>query len=181
MPYLASSFSAPAGYDSVPLSAGRAALLAPLTLLPREVVWAGWLAVVIAAGCSRCGAWVPWIAVVPILAWPPFAEGLLGGNVQVVLVAAFVAVYVPGSSPRVGRRPMRATARWPRSSDVQDHAAHAWFALLRDPPESGRSRPVVVAGVVAGTIPLVGTQLWFDWVDQVKRAADPPGPSPARR
>ena len=179
MPYLASSFSAPAGYD-LPFLYPPVVLpfLAPLTLLPREVVWAGWLAVVIAAGVftlRRLG--VPWIAVVPILAWPPFAEGLLGGNVQVVLVAAFVAVYVPGSSPRVGRR---ADARdgtlaalVPTFKITQPHA---WFALLRDRPRAAVLGAVVVAGVVAGTIPLVGTQLWFDWVDQVKRAADPAWP-----
>ena len=51
-----------------------------------------------------------------ILAWPPFAEGILGGNVQVLLVAAFVAVFVPGPAPRIGRGRDLQAGSWPRSS-----------------------------------------------------------------
>jgi hypothetical protein len=187
MPYLASSFSAPAGYD-LPFLYPPVVLpfLAPLTLLPREVVWGVWLAVVIAAGVftlRRLG--VPWIALPPILAWPPFAEGILGGNVQVLLVAAFVAVYVPDPGSRAGRGP---SPRVGRGADARDGTLvalvptfkitqpHAWFALLRDRPTAAVLGAVVVAGIAAATLPLVGTQLWLDWVDQVKRAADPVWP-----
>lgn len=179
MPYLPSSFSAPAGYD-LPFLYPPVVLpfLAPLTLLPREVVWAGWLAIVIAAGVftlRRLG--VAWLVVPPILAWPPFAEGLLGGNVQVVLMAAFVAVFVPDPSIRGGRgadaRDGTLAALVPTFKITQPHA---WIALLRVRPKAAVLGAVVVVGIAAATLPIVGTALWFDWVDQINRAADPAWP-----
>jgi hypothetical protein len=178
-PYLASGFSAPAGYD-LPFLYPPVVLpfLAPLTWLPREIVLAGWCAGVIAAAVfalRRLGA--SWPMVLPVLAWPPFAEGILGGNVQVVLVAAFVAVFVPGSSPRVGRGgDLRAGILAALVPTFKLSQPHAWFGLLRVRPSAAVFGAIAVAGIAAATLPLVGPQLWLDWVEQLKRAADPAWP-----
>ena len=117
-PYLASSFAAPVGYD-LPFLYPPVVLpfLVPFTVLPRAIVLAAWAAFVLAAAgftLRRLGG--AWLLVPLILAWPPFAEGILGGNVQVLLVAAFVAVFVPGPAPRIGRGRDLQAGSWPRSS-----------------------------------------------------------------
>ena len=178
-PYLASSFGATVGYD-LPFLYPPVVLpfLAPLTWLPREIVLAGWCAGVIAAAVftlRRLG--VSWLMVLPVLAWPPFAEGILGGNVQVVLVAAFVAVFVPRPSPRVGRGgDLRAGTLAALVPTFKVSQPHAWFGLLRVRPRAAVFGAIGVAGIAAATLPLVGTQVWLDWVEQLKRAADPAWP-----
>jgi len=68
-------------------------LLAPIAALPRDVVTGLWLLL-----CYLCAIWtcrrltIPWLAIAFLLAWPPFAEGLLTGNVQILGFAAFVAL-----------------------------------------------------------------------------------------
>ena len=178
-PYLASSFLAPVGYD-LPFLYPPVVLpfLAPLTWLPREIVVAVWCAGVLAAAVftlRRLG--VSWLMVPPILAWPPFAEGILGGNVQVLLAAAFVAVFCPGPSPRLGRGgDLRAGILAALVPLFKVSQPHAWFGLLRVRPRAAVFGALAVAGIVAATLPLVGTQLWLDWVEQLKRAADPAWP-----
>ncbi len=175
-PYLASSFVAPSGYD-LPFLYPPVVLpfLAPLTWLPRDVVVAVWCAGVLSAAVfalRRLG--VPWLIVPPMLAWPPFAEGILGGNIQVVLLAAFVAVFVPGAPRQPGRgddlRTGSLAAVVPLFKISQPHV---WFALLRIRPRAAVLGALAVGGVAAVTLPLVGTQLWLDWGDQLRRAADP--------
>ena len=54
---------------------------------------------------GRAGGWdVPWAWIPFVLLWPPFAEPLIGGNVQVLLFAAFVAIYVPSRSRTTSER-----------------------------------------------------------------------------
>src|ERR1035437_8732650 len=56
--------------------------------------WTGlWLILCAAAAvwtCRRLG--IPWLAVPCVMAWPPFSEALVTGNVQVLSFAAFVAL-----------------------------------------------------------------------------------------
>ena len=69
-------------------------LLAVLAELPREVVsvaWVGLLAFVAVAACRRLA--IPWPWMPFVLAWPPFSEGIFGGNVQVVVFGAFVFLF----------------------------------------------------------------------------------------
>ena len=178
-PYLASSFAAPVGYD-LPFLYPPVVLpfLAPLTLLPRAIVLAAWAAVVLAAAVftlRRLG--VAWLLVPLILAWPPFAEGILGGNVQVLLAAAFVAVFVPDPAPRTGRRgDLQAGVLAAIIPVFKVSQPHAWFGLLRDRQRAALLGALAVAVIVAVTLPLVGVQLWVDWLEQLKRAADPAWP-----
>ncbi len=187
-PYLASSFLAPPGYE-LPFLYPPFVLpfVAPLTLLPRELVWAGWLAVCIAAALltvRRLG--VPWPVAPLVLLWPPFAEAILGGNVQLVLVAGFVLLFfgTPG-------RPWTPAPRDPAIADrpaVVDGVLgaaipafklsqpHAWVALLRRRPSAALAGLAVVGGLALATLPLVGPDLWVAWTEQLRRAADPAWP-----
>ncbi len=196
-PYLASSFSAPEGYG-LPFLYPPPVLpiLAPLLALPRGVVVAGWLAATGGAAVfvlRRLG--VPWRAVPIALCWVPFAEGLVGGNVQVVLVAAFVAVFFDWPAgpwrpqPRDPRDPRdRRDPRDPRDGRcpaivdgvlaaitpaLKLTQPHAWAALLRRRPVAALLGLAVVAAVALVTLPLVGVGEWQAWITQLGRAADP--------
>jgi hypothetical protein len=184
-PYLAAAFLAPPGYE-LPFLYPPFVLpfLAPFTLLPRELVWVAWAAVCAAAALltvRRLGAPFP---VAPLLLlWPPFAEAILGGNVQVVLVAGFALLFF--GSPD---RPWRPAPRDPAIADrpavvdgvlgaaipaLKLSQPHAWVALLRRRPRAAFAGLAVVAGIALATLPLVGPDLWVAWAEQLRRAADP--------
>ena len=184
-PYLASSFSASEGYGLPFLYPPPVLpLLAPLLALPRGVVVAAWLVATGGAAIflvRRLG--VPWRAVPIALCWLPFAEGLVGGNAQVLLVAAFVAVFF---DPPAG--PWRPTPRDPRDGGrpaavdgilaavtpaLKLTQPHAWAALLRRRPSAALLGLIVAAAVALATLPLVGVGTWQAWIAQLGRAADP--------
>jgi hypothetical protein len=184
-PYLTSSFSASEGYGLPFLYPPPVLpLLAPLLALPRGVVVAAWLAATVGAAiflARRLG--VPWRAVPIALCWLPFAEGLVGGNAQVLLVAAFVAVFF---DPPAG--PWRPTPRDPRDGGrpaavdgilaavtpaLKLTQPHAWAALLRRRPLAALLGLIVAAAVALATLPLVGVGTWQAWIAQLGRAADP--------
>jgi hypothetical protein len=184
-PYLASSFSASEGYGLPFLYPPPVLpLLAPLLALPRGVVVAAWLAATVGAAiflARRLG--VPWRTVPIALCWLPFAEGLVGGNAQVLLVAAFVAVFF---DPPAG--PWRPTPRDPRDGGRPAAAdgilaavtpalkltqPHAWAALLRRRPSAALLGLIVAAAAALATLPLVGVGTWQAWIAQLGRAADP--------
>ena len=184
-PYLASSFSASEGYGLPFLYPPPVLpLLAPLLALPRGVVAAAWLAATVGAAiflARRLG--VPWRAVPIALCWLPFAEGLVGGNAQVLLVAAFVAVFFDQPAgpwrptprdPRDGGRPAAVdgilTAVTPALKLTQPHA---WAALLWRRPWAALLGLVAAAAVALVTLPLVGVGTWQAWIAQLGRAADP--------
>ena len=184
-PYLASSFNAPEGYGLPFLYPPPVLpLLAPLLALPRVIVVVAWLAATVGAAlfvARRLG--VPWPAVPIVLCWVPFAEGLVGGNAQVLLVAAFVAVFFDAPAgpwrpaprdPRDSRRPAIVdgvlAAITPALKLTQPHA---WAALLRRRPAAAILGLAVAAAVVLATLPLVGTGAWQAWIAQLGRAADP--------
>jgi hypothetical protein len=184
-PYLASSFSASEGYGLPFLYPPPVLpLLAPLLALPRGVVVAAWLVATVGAAiflARRLG--VPWRAVPIALCWLPFAEGLVGGNAQVLLVAAFVAVFF---DPPAG--PWRPTPRDPRDGGrpaavdgilaavtpaLKLTQPHAWAALLRRRPLAALLGLIVAAAVALATLPMVGVGTWQAWIAQLGRAADP--------
>lgn len=183
-PYLASSFSAPAGYDLPFLYPPPVLpLLAPLLVVPRVIIDVAWLAATLAAAVfllRRLG--VPWRAVPVALCWVPFSEGLVGGNAQVLLVAAYVAVFCDAPAgpwspaprdPRAGGRPALVDgvlgAITPALKLTQPHA---WAALLRRRPWAALAGLGAVAGVALVTLPLVGVGAWQAWIAQLGRADD---------
>jgi hypothetical protein len=157
-------------------------LLSPLVSLPRDQVIDVWLIACLLAAvwtCRRLG--IPWLAVPCLLAWPPFAEGLIVGNLQIMLFAAFVAVfYEPGDGA-------------PEQRSLRPDLGHDWLNgvlatlvgalkitqalptlyLLRRRFRAAILGAVTVGIVVLVTLPLTGLQIYGDWLAQLGRAADP--------
>jgi hypothetical protein len=197
--YLASAFAAPSGYDLPFLyPPPMLPLIAPLLALPRPLVWATWSGAGLGAAvfaCRRLGVPGRWIPLV--LCWPPFAEGILGGNVQVFLFAAFVAVFWDradtrgAADPSDGGHPGRSQPRDPRISArpavidglmagivpaLKASLPHPWLALLRRRPSAALAGLLVLGGVAVASIPLLGVDSWRAWLDQLGRASDPSSP-----
>ncbi|HEV7603708.1 MAG TPA: glycosyltransferase 87 family protein [Candidatus Limnocylindrales bacterium] len=184
-PYLADAFAAPAG-ASLPFLYPPYTLpfLAALDQIPRSAVeGAGLVALAVCAvvACRRLA--IPWPWVPFVVAWPPFSEGIVTGNVQIALFTAFAYLFfAPGGSP------------WrPRPRDISDPSTsgamvaalatvigaikvsqpHPWAAAMRHRPRAAIAGLVAGAVVVLATLPLTGTQLWFDWLNQLRLAGDP--------
>jgi hypothetical protein len=182
-PYLASSFAAPPGYDLPFLYPPPVLpLVAPLTLLPRGLVWTAWFGACLGAGVfavRRLG--FRWRFVPFVLLWPPFAEAIIGGNVQVVLFAAFVTVFWTDR----GRTRNEVTHDRDGPTDARDGVfavlvpflkvsqPQALVALLRIRPRAAVIGTALLAGVLVTTLPLTGPDLWRAWLAQLGRAADP--------
>jgi hypothetical protein len=184
-PYLADAFQAPPGF-SLPFlyPPYTLPLLGVLSNLPRTLVdlvgAASFVACAILA-CRRLA--IPWLWVPLFLAWPPFAEGIHSGNIQLALFAAFVYLFfTAGGSP------------WrPRSRDIADPATsglmvgglstlvgavkvsqpHPWVAALHHRPRAAIGGALVAGLVVAASLPLTGISPWFDWTSQLRLAGDP--------
>ena len=186
-PYLPESFLAGPGYD-VPFLYPPFVLpfLVPLLTLPRLALTAGWFALEVAVAAWTCRRLaIPWRWVPLVLLWPPFAEALLGGNVQIVLFGAFVGLLFAPASARGPWHPLDrdpADDGRPALMDgllgVMNGAfkatqAHPWVLLLRRRPRAALLGAGVVLFVVLLTLPMTGIQLWFDWLAQLNRANDP--------
>jgi len=183
-PYLASSFLEPPGY-TLPFLYAPPTLpfFAVLALFPRPVAVALWLAACIAAAVfatRRVG--VPWRAVPFVLGWPPFAQALLGGNVQIFLFAALVAAFwrradrawTPvEANPTTTQRPLRTGTLAAFVPAMKISTPHTWVAMARLNPRAAAMGAGVAVAIVAVTLPLVGVDLWTEWLDQVRRALDP--------
>lgn len=186
-PYLASAFQVAAGPD-LPYLYPPALLpiLAPLLELPRVLVSVGWLGLCLASAIfalHRLAVPPPWWPV--FLASPPFLEPLIGGNVQLVMLAFFVWLFF---APPVSRRAFAPEPRDPAGEHVRGarvglaatliaalkvSQAHAWIYLLIRRPRAALSGAAVIAVFTAMTVPITGLDLWFDWLAQIRRAADP--------
>jgi hypothetical protein len=139
---------------------------------------------------------IPGRAIPLVLCWPPFAEAVLGGNVQVFLFAAFVALFFDrGSLSRTagtegGPQPL-AFAGDPRNSNrpaVVDgllgaivpafklSQPHSWLALLRRRPGAAAAGLLVVGVIAGASVPILGIDLWRSWLEQLGRASDPGWP-----
>ncbi len=170
-PYLASSFAEPAGYrlpflyapPTLPFFAG-------LSLLPREVAGFLWAAACLAAagwGTRRLG--IPWVAIPLVLAWPPFAEALLGGNVQIFLFAALVAVFwqAPIGRWRARERDVSLASDTTRTGmlaafipAMKVSVPQSWVAVASVRPSAGLAGACVALAIVVVTLPIVSLALW---------------------
>lgn len=128
-------------------------LFGGLALLPFPVAAGLWLGVSVAAllaGLRWVGLSWRWCLVV--LVWPPVAQGLYVGNVAIPMFALFAAA--PWRPALLAIPPL-----------FKLHSGIAALWLLRR--EHWRSAilggVVVVAGCLA-TLPLVGRQLWVEWI-----------------
>jgi hypothetical protein len=189
-PYLPESFQAGLGYDLPFLYPPFVLpLVAPLLALPRPLVtgiWLGLIGVMAVWACRRLA--IPWRWVPLVLLWPPFFEALLGGNVQLVLFAAFAGLMFarPGRigawhpvdrDPGDGDRPTLADGLLGVvNGALKVSQVHPWVLLLRRRPRAALLGAAVVVAIIVATLPLTGIELWFDWLAQLDRAHDPGWP-----
>lgn len=114
---------------------------------------------------------------------PPFAETIFRANVQTLLFTAFVFLfYRPGTAP--WRPQVRDLADPAESAPfigglatlvgaIKVSQPHPWLYVLRRRPRAALVGALVVVLVVAATVPLTGTNLWFAWIAQLRLAGDP--------
>jgi len=184
-PYLADAFTEPAGatlpflYPPFTLP-----LLAPLTWLPRalvDVVTMTALLVAAVMACRRLS--IPWLWLPLFVAWPPFSEGLVTGNVQIALFTAFVYLFfTPGGSPWRARPrdigdPTTSGAMVGGLATIvgaiKVSQPHAWVYALRYRPRAAVAGLLVAALVTGATLTVTGISPWSDWIDQLRLASDP--------
>ncbi len=186
-PYLVASFQAPVGPD-LPFLYPPFVLpvIAPLASLPSWLVIAGWLAVGVAAATWSCRRLaIPWGWIPLILLWPPFLEGLLGGNVQVLLFAAFVGLLFRAPAADAAFRPVErvpgedARPAWVdgllavANGAVKPSQGHPWIFVLRRRPTAALLGLAILGIVAVASLALTGPSLWLDWLAQLGRASDP--------
>lgn len=178
-PYPASAFSAMSGPD-LPFLYPPFVLpfLAPLTVLPRTIVFIAWWVLLIGAAygsARRLGFGV--IVAGVVLLWPPYLEALLGGNIQIFLFAAYVSLM-----HRDGRQLDPADHERPAAVEgilgafvgsLKVSQIHAWVYVLRRRPAAAAIGFAVFAMIALVTLPAVGIDLWFDWLSQASRSGDP--------
>lgn len=128
-------------------------LFGTLAQIPFPVAAALWLGASVAALLAAL-RWVglSWRWILVVVAWPPIAQGLFVGNVAIPMFALFAAA--PWRPALLAIPPL-----------FKPYSAIASLWLLRR--EQWRSALVgglvFLAGCLA-TLPLVGVQLWVDWV-----------------
>ena len=181
-PYPAAAFEAPNG-PGLPFLYPPFVLpvIAPLTALPRAIPMLAWTAILAGAGyvSGRRLGLGPVVAAVALF-WPPFLEGIMGGNVQVLLFAAFVALLY-----RDGRQVDPADSPRPAAIDgflgafvgaLKVSQVHTWVFLLRRRPAAAVIGLAIFAALAAATLPLVGVNTWLDWLSQARQSGDPTWP-----
>ena len=155
-------------------------LLAPITGLPRDFATGLWLILGAAAAvwtCRRLG--IPWPAVPCVMAWPPFSEALVTGNVQILSFAAFVALFYEPADGFARYRTFRP------SHDALNGVIAAAVGVLKVAQmmpvlyllRRRRRAAVIGVGALAAltivSLPLTGVAVYGDWLAQLRRAADP--------
>jgi hypothetical protein len=186
-PYVASSFTAPPGPDLPFLYPPVVLPFVTLLLsLPRQLVLYSWVLICLLGAiwaCNRLRIRPGWWPLV--LVSPPFAEGIIGGNVQILLFAAFVALFYGRGSEPADFRPVPRDPSAPDSPPVRAGVLatliavfkvselHPWAWLAMRRPQSAAIGAGVAIGVALVTLPIVGVGTWLDWVAQARRAADP--------
>lgn len=187
--YLPASFLVGPGYD-LPFLYPPPVLpvLAALALLPAAPVIAGWMAAgVLAAVFAARRLAVPTRFIPLLLMWPPFAEALLGGNVQLALFAAFCALFFPpqvlrGAPPR--QRDLVSDHRAMHVPGLQALAvmslkvtqAHAFVYLARRRPWAALAGGLIGLAITLVTLAATGLGPWLSWFEQLSRASDPAWP-----
>jgi hypothetical protein len=155
-------------------------LLTPIAALPRGAVTGVWLIFGVLCAVWTCRRLaIPWPAVPFVLAWPPFAEGLITGNVQILAFTAFVALmYEPPDGSLRERRfiPARDFANGVLAAAIGALKVTQLLSVLYLARRRFRAALiglVALAAVAVVMLPLTGVSIYFDWLAQLQRAADP--------
>lgn len=162
-PYLASAFRASG--ENLPYLYPPWVLpfVAPLTFLPQTPLLIAWSVATALAGLGILRLLgLGWLSAVFLL-WPPFAQGIWSGNVQVAIVFLFIlGSYATGVSSGVLTAVVAA---------IKPAQPHAWLALLGRRPRWAIIGGLAVAVVLAATIVLAHPHLYRQWIGQIGRAA----------
>ena len=154
--------------------------LVPLATLPRDAVLGVWLVFCVLVAIWTCRRLaIPWPAIPFVLAWPPFAEGLITGNVQILAFALFV-VFAYELEDGV----LRQKVFLPGRDAVNGILAAAIGALkvtqllpvlylARRRFRAALIGIAVLAALAVAMLPLTGVSIYYDWLAQLQRAADP--------
>ena len=159
-------------------------LISVLTAIPREIIIPVWVGVMFLAAVFACRLLeIPWPWVIPVLLWPPFAEGIVAANIQIILFAAFIALFFARSgTPWIARQrdladPSESAARMgslaTRVGAIKISQPHPWLYVLRRRPLAAVAGAGVALILVLITLPMTGINLWFEWVGQLRLASDP--------
>ena len=153
--------------------------LVPLTWLPRAPLTGLWLIACCLGAvwtCRRLG--IPWLAVPFVLAWPPFAEGLITGNVQILCFAAYVGWLYDPAAPTLKQADLL-PARDARNGLLAAAVGVLKVGQLPTVLYLARRRRrafVIAVGALATltivTLPLTGLTIYRDWLAQIQRALD---------
>jgi Glycosyltransferase family 87 len=159
-------------------------LFAPLSWLPRTpVLWGAVAVMLVAAVAAARRLLIPWVWIPLVLLWRPFFEGIVHTNLTILTFLAFAILFYQ----RIGS-PWRADPRdvsRPDESVVEIGALatvigsvkvsqpHAWLFVLHYRWRAAAIGAIAVGALVALALTLTGTQLWFDWIDQLRRAGNP--------
>ncbi len=126
---------------------------------------------------------IPWVWIPLVLLWRPFFEGIVHANLTILTFLAFVILFYrrTGSpwrpDPRDVSRPdepaVEIGALATFIGAVKVSQPHAWLFVLHYRWRAAAIGALAVVALVVLTLPLTGTQLWFDWIDQLRRAGNP--------
>jgi hypothetical protein len=155
-------------------------MLAPIAALPRDLVTGLWLLLCYLVAIWTCRRLaIPWLAIAFVLAWPPYVEGLLTGNVQILGFAAFVALLYERANGRLRQRTFLP------AHDALDGVLAGAVGILKVAQllpilylARRRMRAAAVgvgalAALVIVMLPLTGIAIYGDYLAQLERAADP--------
>lgn len=162
---------------------------APLTVLPEMAVRWAWLVVEVLVGIRVCRRLaISWRAMPLVFLWAPLLDGIWGGNVQLFLFSAFVAVFWkapqrhdhhPESRDLDVRETITPRLVWLAAAiaSLKVSQAQAWLAILGRSPRAALLGlvPWVLLGLI--TLPWVGVDLYQAWLEQAARASDPTWPA----
>ena len=101
---------------------------------------------------------IPWVWIPLVVLWRPFFEGIVHANLTILTFLAFVILFY-----------RRTGSPWrpdPRDVSKPDEPAVEIGALAT-------IGALAVVALVVLTLPLTGNRLWFDWIDQLRRAGNP--------
>jgi hypothetical protein len=165
-------------------------ILSPLLGLPHEALV--WLARLV---CLVAGLFICHRLRLPAWTWPlfllarPFSEAILAANVQIVLVAAFAALFFRRGPGRADFRPLHWDPADESRSDlttgvlaaatptIKVTQVQAFVYVLRWRPRAAIVGLLLVAALGVASLPLVGIDLWFEWLAQLERARLNGGPA----
>jgi Glycosyltransferase family 87 len=163
-------------------------LIGALTQLPADMLRWVWLAAFVGIAVLTCRRLaMPWWLVPFAIAWPPFAEGVWNGNIQVVLFAAFVVTFWVSPNQHdlaidardlTDRRQTGPLTGFTAATvgAVKVSQAFAWLVVARHQPRAAILGATPWLVVVVATLPLTGIGLYRDWLGQASLAADPRWP-----